>query len=240
MKLTKISLIVLLVITAVFGLNSCSEDKKDEPTPTTVTDIDGNVYHAVKIGTQIWMVENLKVTKYNDGTIIPTVTEGTAWQALTTGAWCNYNNDAANGAKYGKLYNWYAVNTGKLAPAGWHVPTDAEWTTLNNYVSANLGTSGSVGKALAATTDWSTSTGVGEIGNDLTKNNSTGFSALPAGSRYIDGYFNINYVCNWWSSTQYDYDIGNALRRNMGSDNSVLSSWYYNKEGGLSVRCIKD
>src|SRR5574344_1392260 len=88
----------------------------------TVTDIDGNVYHTITIGTQTWMVENLKVSKYNDGTAIPNVTDATAWAALTTGAYCDYNNDVANGTKYGHLYNWYAVNTGKLAPSGWHGP----------------------------------------------------------------------------------------------------------------------
>ena len=100
-----------------------------------VVDIDGNVYHTVTIGTQVWMVENLKTTRYNDGTAIPLVTDGTAWAALTTPGYCWYNNDSATYKNtYGALYNWYAVNTGKLAPTGWHVPTDSEWTVLTTYL----------------------------------------------------------------------------------------------------------
>ena len=100
-----------------------------------VVDIDGNVYHTVTIGTQVWMVENLKTTKYNDGTAIPLVTDNTAWGALTTPGYCWYNNDSATYKNtYGALYNWYAVNTGKLAPTGWHVPTDSEWTVLTTYL----------------------------------------------------------------------------------------------------------
>src|ERR1035437_3093980 len=157
---------VLIVLSAVL-FTGCS--KKDDPlnqennqNTSTVTDKDGNVYHTVTIGTQTWMVENLKTTKYNDGTAIPNVTSVTGWRNLTTGAYCNYENDIANGTKYGHLYNWYAVNTGKLAPKGWHVPTDAEWQTLGNYVKIHLGSSGTVAKALAATTGWNTPTYVGK------------------------------------------------------------------------------
>ena len=96
-----------------------------------VKDIDGNVYHTVTIGTQVWMVENLKVTKYRDGTPIPNKTDATEWGSLTTGAYCDYDNTVSNSTIYGKLYNWYAVNDWRnIAPTGWHVPTDAEWTTL--------------------------------------------------------------------------------------------------------------
>ncbi len=215
--------------------------------PTTITDIDGNVYHTVKIGTQTWMVENLKTTKYNDGTAIPVVTDNTAWANLTTGACCNYNNDEAIGTKYGKLYNWYAVETGKLAPSGWHVPTDAEWITLKNYVSGNMGTSGSVAKALATTTDWAAYTDAGTIGNDLTKNNSSGFSALPGGERsFNDGTFSyVGSTGFWWSANEYD--TYGALSRYLTFSGSLVymgSSFGYvpanDKQTGFSVRCIKD
>ena len=99
---------------------------------STVTDIDGNVYHFETIGTQVWMVENLKTTKYRDGTSIPNVTINSAWSSLTTGAYCDYSNTSSNSDVYGRMYNWYAINdTHHICPAGWHIPTDAEWTTLN-------------------------------------------------------------------------------------------------------------
>lgn len=207
--------------------------------PTTVIDADGNVYNTITIGTQTWMAENLKTTKYKDGTAIPVVTDNTAWSSLSTGACCNYNNDAANATKYGKLYNWYAVNKGKLAPAGWHIPTDAEWTILTNYVTANLGTSLNVAKALAATTDWISDNTTGFIGCNLTLNNSTGFSALAGGARYGIGMFDFvgNYAY-WWSSSEYNaaYAWG-AYMRCYGS--SVAKGGTIETDG-LSVRCVWD
>ena len=130
----------------------------------TITDFDGNGYQAVKIGNQVWTVENLRTTKYNDGTAIPYVTDSAAWVNLTTPGYCYFNNmvNADSIRKFGALYNWYAVDTKKLAPAGWHVPTDAEWDTLENYLIANGynwdGTTDSnkIAKSLAAKTDWYT------------------------------------------------------------------------------------
>ena len=212
--------------------------------PQNVTDIDGNVYHTIKIGTQTWMVENLKTTKFRTGEAIPNVTDNTAWENLTTGAWCNYNNDAANGTKYGKLYNWYAVaDSRNIAPAGWHVPTDAEWTTLENWVSGNLGISGSIPKALAATTDWiswlSGGSGVdGFIGYDLTKNNNSGFTALPGGYR-SNGFTNIGYACSMWSSTENNINT-NAWYMGLIWVSSNVNRNYITKSWGYSVRCIKD
>jgi uncharacterized protein (TIGR02145 family) len=235
---------MLLCLVCMFT-TGCNPNDPNNPTSSgTVKDIDGNVYHTVKIGAQVWMVENLKTTKYNDDTAIPLVTDNTAWTALSTPAYCWYNNDAATYKNtYGALYNWYAVNIAKLAPKGWHVPTDAEWTTLENYVSANLGTSGSVGKALAATINWTSYPYAGAIGNDLTKNNSSDFSALPGGNRNyfgtFDGVGNLGY---WWSSTEYntinawygymDYSSSNVYR-----DHGSLDG---DKQYGLSVRCVKD
>jgi uncharacterized protein (TIGR02145 family) len=205
-----------------------------------VTDIDGNVYHTITIGTQVWMVENLKTTKYNDGTAIPLVTDNTAWSTLSTPAYCWYNNDATTYKNmYGALYNWYAVNTAKLAPTGWHVPTDTEWTKLENYVSTNLGTSGSVAEALAATTNWATIGGDG-IGNNLSKNNSTGFSALPGGYRYDNVTFSdVGYEGYWWSSSESN--TSHAWSRSMNYYNSDVYRYsVYLKTGGFSVRCLRD
>ena len=117
---------ILLCLTMVMGLhliliNSCSKDEA-ENNPASITDKDGNVYTSVTIGTQVWMVENLKTTKYNDGTPIPNVTDNTEWSNLTTPAYCWYDNDITKKNPYGALYNGYAVRTGKLCPTGWHVP----------------------------------------------------------------------------------------------------------------------
>lgn len=205
-------------------------------TSTVVTDADGNIYNTVTIGTQTWMVENLKTTKYNDGTSIPMITNFTSWSTLTTPAYCWYANDASN-KKYGALYNGYVISTGKLAPEGWHIATDAEWTTLDNYISVNSGKSVTVGKALSATTDWATSTNPGAIGNNLSINNYSGFTALPSGIRDNTGVFSmIGTDCYFWTSTGTTY-LGyrslNYQKYTLGKNNVV-------RNFGYSVRCIKD
>jgi len=210
----------------------------------SMSDIDGNVYKTITIGTQTWMAENLRTTKYNDGTAIPNVVDAT-WGSLTTPAYCWYNNDATTyKVTYGALYNWYAVNTGELAPTGWHVPTDAEWTTLGNYLAANGynydgSTSGNYfAKSLAANTNWAINTGSGSIGNDLSKNNRTGFSAQPGGSRNINGFYNVGDDGGWWSSTE---GITNyAWVRNLYYYGSILYRYDDIKHDGFSVRCVKN
>ena len=214
-------------------------------TTGTVTDIDGNVYNTITIGTQTWMLENLKVSKYNDGTSIPNVTDATAWAALTTGAYCDYNNLVANGTKYGHLYNWYTVNTGKLAPTGWHVPTNAEWTTLQTYLIANgynydgSTTGNYIAKSLAAKTDWTASTTTGAIGKNLTLNNSTGFSALPGGYRIDAGSFGECGNFGGWWSTDGD-SAGSAWTRGLLYSGARLFSDSYDLQCGFSVRCVRD
>lgn len=210
----------------------------------TVTDIDGNVYNTVTIGTQTWMVDNLKTSKYRNGEPIPNVTENAAWSNLTTGAWCNYNNDVANGTKYGKLYNWYAVaDTRNIAPAGWHIPTDAEWTILENYLITNsynydgTTTDSKIAKSLAANTDWITSTNLGAIGNDLSKNNTSGFSALPGGCQAWVGSAGIGGSGGWHTST--DYGTG-VYSRGLDANFSSLMRGNSVKNYGNSVRCVKD
>ena len=114
----------------------CTKDNNNNPS-SSITDTDGNVYTSVAIGTQVWMVENLKTTKYNDNSAIPLVTDNTAWGNLSTSGYCWYSNDIANKTAYGALYNWYAVNTSKLCPTGWHVPIDAEWKILERNLGMN-------------------------------------------------------------------------------------------------------
>ena len=222
--------------------SSCTEENSSN----TLTDIDGNVYHTVKIGTQTWMVENLKTTKYNDGTSITFVSDSSDWAALATSGYCFYNNVAANKSTYGALYNWYTVNSGKLAPTGWHIPTDAEWSTLENYLIANgynydgTTTENRIAKSLAASAGWITSTNIGAIGNDLTQNNSTGFVGLTAGIRSNNGVFmSISKFGVWWSTSETEWSQY-ALYRLLSYKNCNLGRYVDFKQYGFSVRCVMD
>jgi len=205
-------------------------NKEDEYVINTVTDIDGNVYHTVAIGTQVWMVENLKTTRYNDGADIPLVTDDTAWSTLTTPGYCWLENDSLNNKPaYGALYNWYAVNTGKLCPAGWHVPTDSDWSTLTTYLGGESVAGGKLKETGSA--HWL----FPYPGTD----NSSGFAARPGGSRIGDGTFTTAGIAgNWWTST--DYDNSYAWYRNMGGYSNSVSRSSFFKENGFSVRCMKD
>ncbi len=213
---------------------------------TIVTDIDGNVYQTVMIGSQVWTVENLRTTKYNDGTAIPYVTDNSAWANLTTPGYCYYGNDsAANAVKYGALYNWYVVETGKLAPAGWHVPDSVDWDILQNYLIANgynwdgTTTGNKIGKSMAAKTDWNSSATEGDVGNNLSSNNSSGFSSLPGGGRNNNGSFgNIGGYGDWWSSTERNATSAYFCR--LSSHHPGLNRDYDNKEYGIYVRLVKD
>jgi uncharacterized protein (TIGR02145 family) len=208
----------------------------------TVNDIDGNTYNTVTIGSQLWMAENLKTTKYNDGTSIPQVTDNTEWAGLSTPGYCWYNNDAdANKSAYGALYNWYvldnASNGGKnVCPALWQVPSDEDLTALTDYLIANgygyQGAESDIAKALAAVSGWTLSPTSGTPGNDTSYNNFSGFTALPGGFRNIDGTFDkIMNDGYWWSSVDSWY-------RSMGSDYSKVYRGQWGKNHGFSVRCV--
>ena len=194
-------------------------------TTNTVTDIDGNVYTTVTIGTQTWMAENLKTTKYIDGTAIPSVTDNTDWANLTSPGYCWYENDqATNGNTYGALYNWFAVGTGNLCPTDWHVPTDAEWTILTDYVGDQPGTK------LKSTSGW--------FGNG-NGSDEYGFSALPGGYRTYGGvFYDTEFTGDWWSSTQGDASY--AWSRNLHYNYESVLRFNYDKKLGLSVRCLRD
>jgi uncharacterized protein (TIGR02145 family) len=198
-------------------------------TTTSITDEDGNVYTSVTIGTQEWMIENLKTTKYSDGTAIPNVTGNAEWYDLNTGAWSHYDNDNKYDTIYGKLYNWYAVETGKLCPTGWHVPTDAEWTVLTGYLAAD-GHSAATGNALKSTSGWGSGNGTDDYG----------WLGLPGGYRYgSNGDFDgIGVGGLWWSSSQYS--TGFAWYRYLSYGNDSVSSYHYDKRSGFSVRCLRD
>ena len=220
-------------------------------TGVTVTDIDGNVYRTATIGSQIWTAENFRSTRYNDSSEIPLVTDGGNWTQFSTGAYCFSVNstDPAEQKKWGAYYNWYAVNTGKLAPVGWHVPSDSDWTVLENYLIANkfnydsLSQDNQIAKSLASTTDWCTKydPAPGCTGNNLQENNKSGFSALPSGFRNYQygGYF--SYKENegeWWSASAYD--SSQAFLRALYYNSSKLFRNSYYKKCGYAVRIVRD
>ncbi|MBN2455415.1 MAG: fibrobacter succinogenes major paralogous domain-containing protein, partial [Sedimentisphaerales bacterium] len=196
----------------------------------TVTGNDGTVYKTVKIGNQWWMAENLKETKYRDGSEIRNVINGTEWAGLTTGAYCAFNNDETNADAYGYLYNWDAVaDSRNIAPAGWHVPIAEEWQNLVDY----LGGSGIAGGKMkeTGTTHWhSPNTGA---------TNESGFSALPGGYRNYDGiYYYIGYYAAFWSFAESDRTHGwYCLLYGNYSKASQVSS---DKQSGFSLRCLRD
>lgn len=202
------------------------------PPLVDLTDVEGNIYPVVQIGSQYWMAENLKTTKYNDNTDIPLITEGSAWAALNTPGYCWYeNNSVENKDIYGALYNFYAVKTGKLCPTGWHVPTNDDFTALTNYLG-DINTAGGKLKE-AGTAHWnSPNTGA---------TNETGFTALPAGRRFAEtGVFEgIGKYEVWWSSTPY-----NEIKpwyRSIGFETSMVfvGNGTLNQHGS-SIRCIMD
>ncbi len=246
---------LLLSLSLIAFLVSC---KKADTTPTNtttnskdttqtssskygagVTDIEGNKYKTVIIGTQEWMGENLKVSKYNDGTIISNVVDNLQWSKLSSDAWCNYNNNDSLGMIYGKLYNWFTVNTKKVCPIGWHVPSDLEWTKLSNFLSGDtITTSFYIHDSIAGlqlkeagNTHWNNS--------NVFTTNKTFFTALPGGYISTKGspiFVNLGDEGNWWSSTLRD--TNSAWARFIGETTIFKDDYYIND--GLSIRCIKD
>ncbi len=196
----------------------------------------------MKIGNQVWMSENLKVTRYNDGTAIPLVTDNSTWassdnNSTTNPMMCYYNNDINNASSYGVLYNWYAVssstNGGKnVCPVGWHVPSDGEWRALTDYIGSDAGTK------LKSTSGWKEYNGQPGNGTDT-----YGFSGVPGGRRDFNGVFNgigsyIGSYGYWWSATSDDtYD---ALNRSLYYYGSNVRRYFLNKTEGLSVRYVRD
>jgi uncharacterized protein (TIGR02145 family) len=226
-----------LLLSAILSLSIyCSKgnpvnDNIDNHVYGTVTDVDGNVYKTIMIGNQEWLAENLKTTKYNDGTSIPLVTNATAWGNLSTPGYCWYNNDAATYKNtYGALYNWYSVNTGKLAPTGWHVPTDSEWTVLTTFLGGDSVAGGKLKEA--GTTHWKApNTGATIV---------TGFSALPGGARSSNGAFSgIGFYGYWWPAASGS-DVASAWSRLINNGSAEVSRPNSGRSYGFSVRCVKN
>jgi uncharacterized protein (TIGR02145 family) len=256
MRKTTLSLLISIIL---LGFFSCKKDVAiTKPTiefAETLTDVDGNVYKTIKIGNQIWMVENLKTTHYNTGISvadeISLVEDNNAWKNLMAPAYCWYANDKLSNDQYGALYNADALSvldaTGKpkLAPKGWHVSTVADWQTMMIYLSNNgydyNGTIGqhTIAKALAVNFGWleMISNDPGDIENDQASNNKSGFSALPAGFRYSNGNFaeQGNTAAFW-----HAIESNNMSYTKMSSNSSKAYLFFTAVGNGYSVRCVKD
>lgn len=195
-----------------------------------VIDKDGNFYHSVPIGSQVWLIENLKTTRYSDNTEIPLVEDNTPWSNLQSHGYCWYNNDSTvNKASYGALYNWYAVSTGKLCPTGYHVPTDADWTTLTTHLGGEIGAGGMLKES---TLDYWKTPNTGAT-------NETLFTALPGGNRTEAGEsLTLGSYGYWWSSTSVNQTV--AYNRYMYYGSKAVTRSFVSKQYGLSVRCIKN
>ena len=199
-------------------------------TSKPIIDIDGNGYDIVCIGTQTWFKQNLKVTHYRNGDAIPVIINSNIWQQLTTGAYCNYNNDSNFAITYGRLYNFYTVaDSRNLCPIGWHVSTFPEWITLIYYLGGEE-MAGDKLKEIGTTHWYYTSTSV---------SNESGFTALPGGSRSTYGsFYYFGFEGDWWSTP--GYNNSDADYYYMGCTDSGVYSYIINKTVGASVRCVKD
>jgi len=205
---------------------------------TKIADIQGNLYNIVTIGSQVWMAENLRTTKYNNNTSIPNITTQEGWINLTGPGYCWYNNDITYKPTFGALYSWYTINTGKLCPTGWHVPTDEEFNTLEislgmdpNQVNIPEWRGTDQGKQMKSTTGWV------DGGNGT---NASGFNGLAGG--YLQGAsgnsYGIGVLTYWWSSTETNNYY--AWYRRLDATNDDVYKAYTSKRGGKYVRCIKN
>lgn len=216
----------ILVVLIVFFISCSKEVKPPEPVP----DIEGNIYKTVQIGTQFWMAENLKTTRYNDGTTIPLITNGNDWGNLKTPGYCWYLNDEGTYKDpYGALYNGYTVSTGLLCPTGWHVPGRDEWQQLRNFLADTIKGGGKLKEA--GTIHW--------LPPNKGAENSTGFNALAAGIRYFEGSFSsFSYFTSFWSATETG--TNNQWYLSLYYGDATVSMNHRSKKQGFSVRCIKD
>lgn len=224
MKKSSLILSAVLMIAMMVTYCGCNSSSKSTTTDTPPHS------NEVTIGKQVWMTKNLDVDKFRNGDVIPEAkTEGEwkAYGAAGEAAWCYYDNDSKNGEKYGKIYNWYAVNDPRgLAPKGWHVPSHEEWDTLTDF----LGGLGKAGAKMKSKNDWF---------NDGNGTNSSRFSGLPGGGRDLNGMFlSDGEHGSWWSSSEYDTD--NAWCRGLSYLYGEMFKGDNSKESGCSVRCLRD
>jgi uncharacterized protein (TIGR02145 family) len=200
----------------------------------TLTDIEGKNYKTIPIGIQTWMAENLKTTKYNDGSAIPKIVDNGQWTNIVTPAYSWFeDNDSLYATIYGAYYNFFTVSTGKLCPAGWHVPSDTEWQVLVDFLGGNKIAGSKIKET--GTNNW--------IFSNKDATNATGFTALPSGMRgTLDGTFSgQGYYGGWWSSTAVDPSpLASAWNRWVHGDTTVVARSQIFKKDGFNVRCVKD
>lgn len=230
----------------VFGEQS--EQKKETPVATdvtikqdnnqvikplvygSVTDIDGNVYKTITIGTQEWMAENLKTTRYRNGELIPNITDS-KWSSQKKGAMCYYENNSANAVEYGCIYNWYAItDLQNICPEGWHIPTEAEWSVLISFLGGENVAGGKIKES--GTSHW--------LAPNEGATNESGFTALPGGGRYDNGNFALKGLFGLWS-TSAENDVSRVWYRTLDWNSSKIVNHHDgSKNGGGSIRCIRD
>lgn len=221
----KSSFRILIFFTILIFTSLCRKDENN-----IIKDKDGNIYHSITVGNQEWLLENLKTTKFSDGRSIPLVPGFTAWMRLTTPGYCWYdNNKDLYKEPYGALYNWHAVNTGKLCPQGWHVPDEGEWTELIEYLGGTVKAGSKLKEE--GTFHW-------DAPNPGATNES-GFTALAGGARGVDGSFILSgRLCAFWSAT--GYGSWSAKSFNLNNTDGEVRNIAYGVTNGMSVRCIKD
>jgi uncharacterized protein (TIGR02145 family) len=214
----------IMLVIFFFG---CSKNDNDT---NIITDLNGNKYQVVTIGTQVWMAENLNVTKYRNGDYIEKINSYAGWSETNSGAYCNYDTDSYNSEIYGRLYNWYAIHDDRnVAPVGWHIPSQEEFQILINYLGGDSIAGGKLKET--GTSHWLEP-------NDMATDES-GFNALPGGVRSYDAIFSyIGENGSWWSSSETD--TSSALLYYIWNTNKRLYKNSFGKKRGCSVRCIKD
>lgn len=223
--------LILLLILA--GFTGCKSGSEKEQSAEQVIDIEGNSYAVIHIGQQAWMAENLKTSTLSDGTSLSGVEEYEDWAQLTLPGYSWYNNDSLNAEKFGALYNCYAVETEKLCPDGWHVPTDEDWIALESAIGGATTAGGAMKES--GTAHWKTP--------NAFASNESGFTALPGGYRSYNGTFNLMRIDGfWWSSSEKSWygSKNTVMYRNLKYDGPDLFREVAVKANGFSVRCIKN
>jgi uncharacterized protein (TIGR02145 family) len=221
----------LFVLCILLNLNDISIKISAQSPGGGMNDIEGNTYQTVIIGKQEWMATNLKTTKFADGEIIQNIINDSEWSHTSIPAYCWYENNISNKNSYGALYNWYSLNTGKLCPNGWHVPSDAEWTILVNTLGGNNVAGGKLKET--GTKFW--------LSPNEGASNESGFSGLASGNRYghkIGPFLQIGFYSDWWSSTLHI--AGTAWSRRLHFNTTTVSRNCGDLRAGYSIRCLKD